>query len=83
MPVCEYCNKTCPTESNLKIHQETTLTCLKIRRISPSTVYTCGDCNKNFTTNRALDKHCKICIKKYQRIIQELEARIEHLESLV
>lgn len=83
MPICKYCKKSCSTHSNLKIHQETTLSCLKIQGILPTIFFSCGDCSKNFTTRRALDKHCKICIKKYKRIIQELEAEIEHLTSLI
>jgi Zn finger protein HypA/HybF involved in hydrogenase expression len=83
MSECEHCHKTFTSQRNLKLHQGTTLRCLKLQNNTPSICFICGDCNKNYTTSQMLDRHCKTCVKKYQRIIQEHEAEINRLTAII
>lgn len=68
--VCEFCNKTFSTKTNLNVHKETTKSCLKLQgKINDS--FKCNICEQVFTTNTNLKQHMKT------KCIKEIESRKE------
>ncbi len=68
--VCEFCNKTFSTKTNLNVHKETTKSCLKLQgKINDS--FKCNICEQVFTTNTNLKQHMKTKCSK------EIESRKE------
>ena len=68
---CEYCKKTFGTKSNLKVHQEKTKFCIKLREEQKNNQFICEYCNKSFVTKGNLKVHqekTKFCIKLREQI---------------
>jgi uncharacterized Zn-finger protein len=83
MLTCTYCNVSFSSRGNLQNHQNTALSCLKLRNETPSSIYACQYCQKNFTTNHSVDRHYKTCIKKYEKMIHERDNKIKRLTSFI
>lgn len=71
--ICEYCNRTYKSISNLHNHQKTANFCLKLQ--NKINIHTCSDCNKSFTTKTTLLNHQHVCKEKKQR--EEKDVRVE------
>jgi hypothetical protein len=56
---CQYCNGQYNTVSNLKRHQKTAKSCLKIQEENNDTLVKCQYCNKEFSCKSNLNRHIK------------------------
>lgn len=68
--ICEFCNKSFATKSNLNLHKETARFCLQIQGKTNES-FKCNICEQVFTTNTNLKHHMKT------KCIKEIESRKE------
>jgi len=73
---CQYCKKMYSTRYALKIHQERTKACLKLREdtaesTSNLTKFECDDCSSDFSSKHAYEYHKTICLKYNIRLLRE------------
>jgi hypothetical protein len=78
--ICEFCDKTFSTKSNLNCHKKTAKICLINRNKNQQDLekYSCSYCSKSYTTKNNLNAHLEKCInylseKRTEKIIKELE----------
>ena len=78
--ICEFCQKTFSTKSNLNCHKKTAKICLINRNKNQQDLekYSCSYCSKSYTTKNNLNAHLEKCInylseKRTEKIIKELE----------
>jgi hypothetical protein len=77
--LCEFCNKSYSSKSNLYTHQKNSKICLKKQgKIKEEQVYDCGFCDKKYTSKIGLSQHYSKCYEKkvedYKKsIIKEYE----------
>jgi hypothetical protein len=66
--ICQYCNKTFSSSSNLNTHIKTSKKCIELRSTNETNIkteiYPCEFCNKNFSTKQNLLTHLNICKQK-------------------
>ena len=88
--LCQFCNKTISTKSNLLIHQKTAKSCLKIQQKDLDDDFKCTGCQKKFTQKCGYDKHARICsslkllsqMDQSQRSIEiKYEAKLEEQQT--
>ena len=84
--ICEYCNNSLSTKSNLKIHQKNNKKCLEIQKSKSidinSNLKECEYCLKTFSSN-IINKHLLSCNIKKEVNRQELENKISELEKII
>jgi len=69
---CQYCKKMYSTIYTLKIHQERTKACMKLREDKVELVkYDCDDCESDFSSKHVFEYHKTICLKYNIRLIRE------------
>jgi archaellum component FlaC len=71
---CNFCKKTFSTKGNLLNHQAKTKFCLEIQGKSLSNLFTCGQCNKHFTSQQNYSNH--LC-EKNKKIEYEKQKKDE------
>lgn len=77
---CQFCNKTFPSEKNLKIHQRTAKYCIKIQSNNDYEEkvlnFSCEFCNKDFSHKHILNNHYNSC---KQKMVVEKERQMKDL----
>lgn len=78
--VCNFCNKTFSSQTNLSVHQKTAKYCLNIQNTlkpteghSPIIEYKCTYCDKVLTTNTNLKAHLSSCKSKQEHDKMEIQ----------
>lgn len=84
--LCEFCNSSFSTKSNLAAHQKRTKKCLKLQNKEILEDFVCTDCSKTFTSKQTLIEHIEKCafVKKnieLQKKYSELEKKYLELEK--
>ena len=78
---CEFCHAKFTSKYTVKYHQERTKYCLNLRGVKKQ-FFECEICEKTFSNKKYLDKHIKICNKRYVSIIEEHNKIVESLREL-
>ena len=80
--ICEYCNKSYKTLSNLNNHKKTAKFCLNLQKESNPDkevkILKCEYCDKEFTTKFVLNNHVSVCTSKL--IDEKLKIQKDELE---
>ena len=80
--ICEFCNSSFSSKSNLATHKKRTKKCLAIQNnLTTKNLFECEKCNKTFTSKRNLNEHSDKCSYKMDILYRELEKRYEILEQ--
>ena len=80
--VCEFCNCSFSTKSNLTVHKKRAKKCLFIQNKETEELFKCNYCNKNFTKKQTLQEHNFSCKAKIIKIIDQ-EKKVEQYESII
>jgi hypothetical protein len=78
--ICEYCDKSFNSKSNLIYHQKNTKYCLDIQGINIDEFF-CNFCDKRFVSKYTLSKHIEICKEKKATIEENKNTKMEILEK--
>jgi hypothetical protein len=87
--ICEYCNKSYKTLSNLNNHKKTAKFCLNLQKESNPDkevkILKCEYCDKEFTNKFILNKHLDICSSKsiYNKLMKEKEEKDKQIKELI
>jgi hypothetical protein len=87
MFICEHCGSELKTLSNLKQHQKTVKSCLKIqtqKNLQPQLEeITCKYCNRTFTKKYNYESHINLCKGKDKHFLEQEKHEVEHLKNTV
>jgi regulator of replication initiation timing len=85
--ICEFCNSSFISKSNLYTHQKRAKKCLVIQtknipEFSTQNLFVCNKCNKNFTSKQNLNDHVIRCSYKMELLYKDLEKKYDMLEKI-
>src|SRR5690242_11003654 len=78
--VCEICNSPFMSRTALNLHKKSAKKCGGANGVEPHAIFSCDDCNKQYTRKSSLDRHLNVC-KTHK--ITERKIRVTELESTI
>jgi hypothetical protein len=83
--ICEYCNLSFSSKSNLNAHQKRAKKCLKTQHnnniIFEENLFKCNFCKKNFTSQKYFNEHNSKCFEKIEKERNNFEKKSETFEK--
>jgi len=79
--ICNFCNKSFSTKSNLTNHQKRTKKCLELQNNNTrENLFHCDDCKKQYSPKQIFDKHA--CKKEWlSKLLEEKDKEIAYLKN--
>lgn len=79
--ICNFCNKSFSTKSNLTNHQKRTKKCLELQNNNNcENLFHCDDCKKQYSSKQIFDKHT--CKKEWlSKLLEEKDKEIAYLKN--
>ena len=81
MIICQYCNNSFSSKSNLNMHQKRTRYCLKLQPTTSVEIFLCEYCDKQFTRKDTFNRQEQVCVETKMKFlvnrVTELEKELD------
>ena len=80
---CRYCNKNYSSKYALKVHVNTSKTCMSLRGDVAENMYKCECCDFVTTVNSSYERHCKTCKGRINIELTDMSKKLVELELII